>query len=132
MGNASEELGKVLNPKRTGVEGLMQAGKHNLDQAIGLESRFGRTMTGAMSGMANEIDSGVSKFHENLDRSDLNVANWKQSEEKPGAQASSANYTTGASGTSRKSSSGGKKGTLATDKKKGNKGKKALKIKGPK
>ena len=77
----------------------------DLDYGMGLESGFGRTMTGAMSGMANEIDSGISKLTENLNRSSFNVANWQPpSGKKPGAQGSTANYS--ATGTSKASRSG--------------------------
>ena len=87
-----------LTPSQGNLDSLASMGStatRNLDSAIGLESGFGSTTQGAMSGMTNEINSGLAKFNENLDRSDLNIANWApgSGSNNQQGQASSANYS---------------------------------------
>ena len=122
MGNASEELGKVVNPNKLGMRQL------EMDPTAWGRSDLGRGMEGLMSGAAAGIDNAVSQIGDTLNRSDLNVANWqKGGDNKQEAQTASANYT-GQAQTQRSGS--GKRGSgklTTTDKKKG-KGKRSLTI----
>ena len=70
MGNASEELGKVVNPNKLGMRQL------EMDPTAWGRSDLGRGMEGLMSGAAAGIDNAVSQIGDTLNRSDLNVGNW--------------------------------------------------------
>ena len=121
MGNASEEMGKVVNPRKLGL--------HKLAPEPGAFQRYdlGQGMQFLTQGAADGISNAVSQIGDTLNRSDLNVANWRRGEQKQEAQTASANYT-GQSQTQRSGS--GKRGSgklTSTDKKKG-KGKRSLTI----
>ena len=120
MGNASEELGKVVNPNKLGLRQLA------VDPTAWQRSDLGRGMEGLMSGAAEGIAHGVGQVSDILNRSDLNVANWqKGGDNKQEAQTASANYT-GQARTQRSGSGKRGSGKLTSDNKKSGKGKKSL------
>ena len=121
MGNASEELGKVVNPNKLGMRQL------EMDPTAWGRSDLGRGMEGLMSGAAAGIDNAVSQIGDTLNRSDLNVGNWGPKKEEQKAQTASANYT-GQASTQRSGSGKSGSGKLTSTDKKSGKGKRALTI----
>ena len=121
MGNASEEVGKVVNPRRMGLHKLAP-------EAGGFQrSDLGQGMQFLTQGAADGIGNAVSQIGDTLNRSDLNVANWRQGQQKQEAQTASANYT-GQSSTQRSGSGKSGSGKLTSKDTKKAKGKKALTI----
>lgn len=121
MGNASEEIGKVVNPRKMGL--------HKLAPEAGAFQRsdLGQGMQFLTQGAADGISNAAFQIGDTLNRSSLNVANWRQDQPKQEAQSSSANYTGQA--TTQKSGSGRRgSGKLTSKDTKKKQGKKALTI----
>lgn len=89
MGNASEEVGKVVNPRRLGLDKLApEAGAFQ-------RSDIGKGMEALTSGAAEGISHGIGQISDTLNRSDLNVANWGPGKQEQKAQSAVGKYSSG-------------------------------------
>ena len=121
MGNTSEEMGKVVNPRNLGLHKLApEAGAFQ-------RSSLGQGMQFLTQGAADGISHGIGQIGDTLNRSSLNVANWGPEREKEKTQTASANYT-GQASTQRSGSGKRGSGKLTSTDKKSGKGKRALTI----
>ena len=123
MGNASEEIGKVVNPRKLGLHKLApEAGAfQRSDLGKGLEHNFTQIHQG--------IGEGIKKFGSELDSFVERNTRSLRPPSRPGeeAQTASANYT-GQSQTQRSGSGKRGSGKLTSKDRKKKQGKKALTI----